>query len=96
MLPERRRTAETSLTVTPTRTVYQFAGQGISLEVDFLSPLLPSDPDVMSRPVTYITMTARSKDAAAHSIQLLFAADAALSVDSGTQEVVWSRSRLKQ
>jgi hypothetical protein len=86
---------ETSLTVTPTRTVYQFAGQGISLEVDFLSPLLPSDPDVMSRPVTYITMTARSKDAAPHSIQLLFAADAALAVDTGTQEVAWSRSRLK-
>ena len=84
---------ETSLTVTPTRTVYQFAGQGISLEVDFLSPLLPSDPDVMSRPVTYITMTARSKDAAPHSIQLLFAADAALAVDTGTQEVSWSRSR---
>jgi Domain of unknown function (DUF4965)/Domain of unknown function (DUF5127)/Domain of unknown function (DUF1793)/Domain of unknown function (DUF4964) len=86
---------ETSLTVTATRTVYQFAGQGISLEVDFLSPLLPSDPDVMSRPVSYITMTARSKDAAPHSIQLLFAADAALSVDTGTQNVVWSRSRLK-
>jgi hypothetical protein len=86
---------ETSLTVTPTRTVYQFAGQGVSLKVDFLSPLLPSDPDVMSRPVTYITMTARSKDAAPHSIQLLLAADASLAVDSGTQEVVWSRSRLK-
>ena len=68
---------QTGLTVTPTRTVYQFAGQGVSLQVDFLSPLLPSDPDVMSRPVTYITMTVRSKDATPHSVQLLFAADAA-------------------
>ena len=86
---------QTSLKLTPTRTVYQFAGQGVSLEVDFLSPLLPSDPDVMSRPVTYITMTARSQDATPHSVQFLFAADASLAVDSGTQEVVWSRSRLK-
>ncbi len=86
---------QTGLNVTPTRTVYQFAGQGVSLEVDFLSPLLPSNPDVMSRPVTYITMTARSADAAPHNIQLLFAADAALAVDTGTQDVVWSRSRLK-
>jgi hypothetical protein len=85
---------QTGLTVTPTRTVYQFAGQGVSLEVDFLSPLLPYDLDVMSRPVTYINMTVRSKDAAAHSVQLSFAADASLAVDSGTQEVVWSRSRL--
>jgi hypothetical protein len=81
--------------VTPTRTVYQFVGQGISLEVDFLSPLLPGDPDVMSRPVTYITITVQSKDAAPHSVQLLFAADASLAVDRGTQQVSWSRSRLK-
>jgi hypothetical protein len=86
---------QTSLTVTPTRTIYQFAGQGVSLEVAFLSPLLPSDPDIMSRPVTYITMTARSKDTTPHNVQLLFAADASLAVDSGTQEVTWSRSRLK-
>jgi hypothetical protein len=86
---------QTDLKVTPTRTVYQFAGQGVSLEVEFLSPLLPSDPDVMSRPVTYITMTVRSKDAGPHRVQLLFAADASLAVDSGTQDVSWSRSRLK-
>jgi hypothetical protein len=86
---------QTGLKLTPTRTVYQFAGQGLSLEVDFLSPLLPSDPDVMSRPVTYIITTVRSRDATSHSVQLLFAADASLAVDSGTQEVVWSRSRLQ-
>jgi len=86
---------QTGVTVTPTRTVYQFAGQGVALEVEFLSPLLPNDPDVMSRPVTYINMTVRSKDVETHSAQLLFAADASLAVDSGTQDVVWSRSQLK-
>jgi len=86
---------QTGLKFTPTRTTYQFAGHGVSLEVHFLSPLLPSDPDVMSRPVTYITTTVRSQDAAPHSVQLLFAADASIAVDSGTQEVVWSRSQLK-
>jgi hypothetical protein len=86
---------QTSVNVTPTRTVYQFAGHGISLEVNFLSPLLPGDPEVMSRPVTYITMAAQSKDGAPHRVQLLFAADASLSVDTGTQEVAWSRSRLQ-
>jgi Domain of unknown function (DUF4965)/Domain of unknown function (DUF1793)/Domain of unknown function (DUF5127)/Domain of unknown function (DUF4964) len=86
---------ETGLSLTPTRTVYQFSGQGVSLEVDFLSPLLPSEPDVMSRPVTYITTTVRSQDGGPHSVQLLFAADASLAVDTGTQEVAWSRSRLK-
>jgi len=84
-----------SLTLTPTRTTYQFAGQGINLEAQFLSPLLPGDFDVMSRPVTYITMTVRSQDGAPHSVQLLFSADASLAVDNRTQEVTWSRSRLK-
>ena len=86
---------QTGLNLTPTRTVYHFAGQGVELEIDFLSPLLPSDPDVMSRPVTYITMSARAQDASPHSVQLLFTADASLAVDHGTQEVTWSRSRLK-
>lgn len=86
---------QTGLKLTATRSVYQFAGQGVSLEVEFLSPVLPSDPDLMSRPVTYITMTAQSQDATPHSVQLLFAADSSLAVDTGTQEVVWSRSRLK-
>ena len=86
---------QTSLKLTATHSVYQFAGQGVSLEVDFLSPVLPSDPEVMSRPVTYITMTAHSQDATPHSVQLLLAADLSLAVDTGTQEVIWSRSRLK-
>jgi Domain of unknown function (DUF4965)/Domain of unknown function (DUF5127)/Domain of unknown function (DUF1793)/Domain of unknown function (DUF4964) len=85
-----------SLSLTPLHTVYRFAGQGISLEVNFLSPLFPNDLNVMSRPVTYVTMTARSEDGASHSVQLLFTADAHLAVDRDTQEVVWSRSRLKE
>jgi hypothetical protein len=93
------RTAEAlpqvGLDLTPTRTVYRFAGHGVSLEVHFLSPLFPNDLDVMSRPVTYITMTACSQDGASHNVQLLFAVDAQLAVDQQTQEVVWSRSLLK-
>jgi hypothetical protein len=85
-----------SLSLTPLHTVYRFAGQGVSLEVNFLSPLFPNDLNVMSRPVTYVTMTARSEDGASHSVQLLFTADAHLAVDRDTQEVVWSRSRLKE
>ena len=62
---------QTGLNLTPTRTVYHFAGQGVELEIDFLSPLLPSDPDVMSRPVTYITMSVRAQDASPHSVTLI-------------------------
>src|SRR5712691_4637863 len=83
-----------ALTVTPTRTVYRFEQQGVRLEGSFLSPLLPDDPDVMSRPITYVTMTAQSTDNGFHKIQLLFEAVSELAVDSHTQQVTWSRSRL--
>jgi len=43
---------QTSLTVTATHTVYQFAQNGISLELAFFTPSLPSDLDLLSRPVT--------------------------------------------
>ena len=86
--------SQSALHLTPTRTTYTFEGGGVNLVVDFLSPLLPSDPDVLSRPVTYITMTARSQDAGTHAVQLLLAADALLAVDRPTQQVTWSRSRL--
>ena len=51
-----------ALAVTPTRTTYTFEGGGVQLALSFLSPLLPDDLDVLSRPVTYVTMQTRSID----------------------------------
>ena len=46
---------QTSLTVLPTRTIYTFEGAGIALTLTFMTPALPDDIDVLSRPVTYLT-----------------------------------------
>jgi hypothetical protein len=43
---------QTGVTVLPTRTIYTFKGAGIQLELTFLTPALPDDLDVLSRPVT--------------------------------------------
>jgi len=86
---------QTSLEIAPTHTIYRFEEQGVRFEVSFLSPLLPSDLDVLSRPVSYITMTASGIDGAKHSVQLLFEVSSRLATDIGTQESVWSRSRLQ-
>ena len=86
---------QTSLEIAPTHTIYRFEEQGVRFEVSFLSPLLPSDLDVLSRPVSYITMTASGIDGAKHSVQLLFEVSSRLATDMWTQEVVWSRSRLQ-
>ncbi len=45
---------QTSVTVTPTSTVYTFAHPLCDLTVTFLTPLLCDRPEVLSRPVSYV------------------------------------------
>lgn len=77
--------------VLPTRTLCDFSGAGIKLSINFLTPALPDDLDVLSRPVTYIDWTASSADGAPHSVQLYFEASNELVVNTPDQPVVWSR-----
>ncbi|MBR2019675.1 MAG: DUF4965 domain-containing protein [Clostridia bacterium] len=45
---------QTSVTVTPTSSVYTFSHKACTLKVTFLTPLLLDRPEVMSRPVSYL------------------------------------------
>jgi hypothetical protein len=53
---------QTALEITPTRTVYRFEEKRVRLAVSFLSPLLASDLDVLSRPITYVAITCSAVD----------------------------------
>ena len=85
---------QTGIQVLPTHTIYQFAGANVQLTLTFLTPALPSDLDVLSRPVTYLTWTVRSTDAGAHKVQVYFDAGAQLAVNTPEEPVTWSRYRL--
>src|SRR5580658_4706782 len=61
---------QVSLSVMPTSTVYQFEGAGVHVTLTFLTPLLPHDLDLMSRPLTYLTWSVRSTDGQPHAVQL--------------------------
>lgn len=52
--PEGPALEQTSLSVTPTASVYSFSHPLCELRVTFLSPLLADRPEVFSRPVSYI------------------------------------------
>jgi hypothetical protein len=80
--------------VLPTRTIYQFEAAGVGITLTFMTPVLPSDLDVMSRPVTYVTWSAQSKDEIEHSVSLYFDASSQLTVESSAQEVVASRLKV--
>ena len=61
-----------SLEVLPTRTIYTFEGAGVGLTLTFMTPALPDDLDVLSRPVTYLTCEFRvhGREAARRGIVL--------------------------
>jgi hypothetical protein len=76
-----------SLTVLPTRTIYTFEGSGVALTLTFMTPALPQDIDLLSRPVTYVTYHLRSLDGGEHELQLGFAAAAEIAVNEPRQLV---------
>ncbi len=85
---------QVSRAIWPTRTIYEFEGSGIHLTATFFTPALPQDPDVLSRPLTYLTWTVRSADGRPHAVQLSVSAGARLAVDNEHQPVVWGTSRV--
>jgi hypothetical protein len=85
---------QTALEITPTRTVYRFEEKRVRLAVSFLSPLLASDLDVLSRPITYVAITCSAVDGMKHQVQVLFEASSDLALNTYTEDVVWSRLHL--
>ena len=82
-----------ALHVTPTRTIYELEGGGVALTVMFLSPLLPHDLDLMSRPVTYVWFAAKSADGKAHAVQLYYDITGEWAVNTPDQKVTWERGK---
>ena len=85
---------ETKREVLPTHTIYQFEGAGIALTLTFLTPALPDNLDVLSRPVTYLTWNIRSTDSGGHRVEVYFDASAQVAVNSMQEPVAWSRYRI--
>ncbi len=83
--------AQTHLDVLPTHTVYQFDGANIRVTLTFFTPALPSDLDVLSRPVTYLTWSIQSTDGGTHRVETYFDAAANITVDNMYEPVAWSR-----
>jgi hypothetical protein len=75
----------TARTVTPTRTIYKYAQDGLEFELTFFTPAFADDLEVLSRPVTYIRVSASRR------VQVWFDAAASIAVNTPDQAVVASR-----
>ncbi|HWD21211.1 MAG TPA: DUF4965 domain-containing protein [Verrucomicrobiae bacterium] len=79
--------AQTQLKVLPTRTIYTFEGAGVRFTVTFMTPDLPDDLDILSRPLTYVTMESRALDGHAHKVSAYFDVAGVLACNTPEQAV---------
>src|SRR5580765_4868779 len=86
---------QTGLEVLPTRTIYTFAGQGITATLTFMTAALPEDLDLLSRPVTYLIWSAQSIDGKSHDVSVYFDASAELTVENLHSEVTHDFANLE-
>ncbi len=74
-----------SVTISATRTTYEFGNARVRVTFSFLTPSLPSDLDLLSRPVTYLTWTVASSDGKPHKVQVYFDCGAEIAVNTPDQ-----------
>ena len=83
---------QSSVEVLPSRTIYAFEGAGVRVTLTFMTPLLPADLDLLSRPATYIEWGIQASDGKQHRVAVYFDASPALAVNTLDEPVVWSRA----
>ncbi len=76
-----------SVKLSATQTFYAFTCGPVNLEIQFTSPLLPDNPDLLSRPVNYINYKAVSTDGNEHDVQIYFETTPQWAVNDVSQEV---------
>ena len=84
---------QASLEMTPLHTRYRFTGAGVEIELSFFTPAFLDDLDLLSRPVTYVTWTCHSLDAASHDVSVYLDADATSATSYDHQPVTFSREQ---
>jgi hypothetical protein len=57
---------QTSVRVEPTQTYYTFTNAEVMLTLKFTTPSIPTDLDLLSQPITYITFGVSSNDGKNH------------------------------
>lgn len=82
-----RPAVQNQVSLSATQTHYQFSCGPVDLKLQFVSPLLPGDLDLLSRPVNYINYEVVSTDGNPHDVQIYFEATPEWAVNEPTQEV---------
>ena len=79
---------QTALDLTATQTSYTLTCGGVDVNLKFTSPLLLDDLDLLSRPVSYVSITAAANDGNAHEVQLRFGASSQIATHDPGQHMI--------
>lgn len=84
---------QTGLTVTPTRSIYEFENASVRVTLTFMRPALPEDLDAFALPLSYITWEVWSVDGKSHAVSLYDSTSSELAVNRTSEKVVWAREK---
>ena len=85
-----------SLDIDALTTVYIFECDEIRVKAEFITPLLPSEPEVFSRPASYLKLSYTSVDGKKHAVRFAVSASEELCLDyAGQYPVVTEKAELK-
>jgi hypothetical protein len=82
---------QNAVDVMPTSTYYSFTCGAVALNLVFTAPLLPSDLDLISTPINYISYRVTSLDKKEHDVQLYIETTSELAVNDIFQNVTVER-----
>lgn len=84
---------QTGLTVTFTRSIYEFENTNIHATLTFMRPALPQDLAAFSLPLNYITWQVRAVDGKSHAVSIYDSISSELAVNETSEPVNWAREK---
>ena len=85
---------QTGVRVLPTRSIYDFEDTGVHVTLTFMTPSLPNDVDVLSRPITYLTWDVRATDGQKHDVSVMDSIPGLMAVNQPAEVVTWSQEAM--
>ena len=84
---------QTGLTVTPTRSIYEFENAQVHVTLTFMTPALPADLDALALPLSFITWQVRAVDGKNHGVAIYDSTSSQLTVNKRNESVEWAREK---
>ncbi len=79
---------QTDIDINALETIYTFETENVKVKAHFMTPLLPDDLDLLSRPVSYLKLSSCSKDGKKHDVSYKVSISEELCLDFAGQNEV--------